>query len=220
MTYPLRKQIYRRRAGALRYWMLAHVYLGVLAGIVLLVHSGTRTGGPLTTLLYLTFEVVTFSGIFGIISYIVTPRIMTDIEGEPLLIEDLIERRRELRQELADLTKKSEGWLREEIEERVAKRFLSFGFLVRQLVHRESLKNLLADARQEFKDLTTRTATPDEREILLDAVETAVTLRRVEALIFLHQMLKQWIPLHVISTALMLALMVVHIIQAVLFTLK
>src|SRR5678815_1944388 len=52
MTYPLRKQIYRRRAGALRYWMLAHVYIGATAGVVLLLHSGTRTGGVLTTLLY------------------------------------------------------------------------------------------------------------------------------------------------------------------------
>ncbi|HEY6660404.1 MAG TPA: cyclic nucleotide-binding domain-containing protein, partial [Pyrinomonadaceae bacterium] len=45
MTYPLRKQIYRRRAGALRYWMLAHIYVGVIAGVVLLFHSGPRTGG-------------------------------------------------------------------------------------------------------------------------------------------------------------------------------
>jgi len=34
MTYPARKQVYRRRAGALRYWLLAHIYLGVIAGIV------------------------------------------------------------------------------------------------------------------------------------------------------------------------------------------
>src|ERR1051326_8284380 len=40
MTYPVRKQIYRRRAGALRYWMLAHVYVGVIAGVMLLFHSG------------------------------------------------------------------------------------------------------------------------------------------------------------------------------------
>jgi ABC-type sugar transport system ATPase subunit len=36
MTYPARRQIYRRRAGPLRYWMLAHSYLGVIAGISLL----------------------------------------------------------------------------------------------------------------------------------------------------------------------------------------
>ncbi|MCY7374741.1 MAG: cyclic nucleotide-binding domain-containing protein, partial [Pyrinomonadaceae bacterium] len=37
MAYSFRKQVYRRRVGALRYWMLSHIYLGVLAGFVLLV---------------------------------------------------------------------------------------------------------------------------------------------------------------------------------------
>jgi len=55
MTYPLRKQVYRRRAGALRYWMLVHVYAGVIAAILLLMHSGRHTGGLLTTALYVSF---------------------------------------------------------------------------------------------------------------------------------------------------------------------
>ena len=220
MTYPLRKQVYRRRAGALRYWLLAHSYIGVLAGVILMMHSGKHMGGWLTTLLFVAFEVVIFSGLYGIAAYLIAPRIMTSIEGEPLLIEDLIGRRKELNEELHEIFSKSEGWLRDEIEEHVIKRYRRFGFLVRQIVTRESLKTLLAEARHEFKDKTTRTATNDERDVLLDAVQTAVTLRRVEALIFLHQVLKQWIPLHVISTALMLALMIVHIIQAIFFTLK
>ena len=83
MTYPLRKQVYRRRAGALRYWMLVHVYVGALAGLILMLHAGTRTGGALTTLLYISFDFVILSGIFGIASYIVAPRILTSIEGEP-----------------------------------------------------------------------------------------------------------------------------------------
>jgi len=220
MTYPFRKQIYRRKAGALRYWMLAHVYLGVLAGVVLMLHSASRAGGWLTTILFVTFEVVVFSGLYGVAAYFLAPRIMTSIEGEPLLIEDLTERRQELKKELTDTIARSEGWLHDEIQENVIKRYQAFRFLLRQLIRREPLKNLLAEARQEFKDKTLRTATIDERELLLSAVQIAVTLRRVEALIFLHQILKQWVPLHVISTALMLALMVVHIIQAIFFTIK
>jgi len=145
---------------------------------------------------------------------------MTSIEGEPLLLEDLIERRRELHEELIERVAKAEGWLRDEVEKNVVKRFQTFGFLMRQLIKREALKTLLAEARQEFKDRIVRTATSEERELLLATVQTAVTLRRVEALILLHQLLKQWVPLHVVSTALMLALMVVHIIQAIFFTIK
>jgi Fe-S-cluster-containing dehydrogenase component/CRP-like cAMP-binding protein len=218
MTYPLRKQIYRRRAGALRYWMLAHVYIGAIAGLVLLLHSGTQTGGLLTTSLYVTFDFVIATGILAIVSYIVAPRLMTSIEGEPLLIEDLVGRQTELRNEFDQILNKSEGWLRDEIEERVRKRFFGLGFLMRQLVRREQLRTLLADARKEFKETITRTATDDERVLLQDAVESAVTLRRVDALIFLHRLLKLWIAPHVLATSLMLALMLVHVIQVVFFS--
>src|SRR5882724_7257527 len=220
MTYPLRKQVYRRRAGALRYWMLAHVYLGVLAGVVLMLHGGKHTGGLLTTVLYVAFDVVILSGLLGIVSYIVAPRIMTRIEGEPSLVEDLVGRRDELRQELDGVIKKSEGWLREEIEEKVYKRFMTRGFLWRQILRREELKAMLAEAREEFKERTTRMTTDDERDLLISAVETAVTLKRVEALLVLHKSLRAWIPAHVISTALMLALMLVHVSQVVFFNVK
>ena len=220
MTYPFRKKIYRRRAGALRYWLLAHVYIGVVAGVLLLLHGGRHTGGLLTTLLYIALDVVILSGVVGIVSYIVAPRILTGIEGEPLLVEDLIGRRDELRQGREAIITKSQGWLREEIEEKVYGRFLTRGFLLRQMFRRQELNALLAEAREEFKERTTRLTTDDERELLLSAVETAVTLRRVDALLLLHSALKIWIPAHVISTALMLALMVVHIAQVIFFSAK
>lgn len=217
MTYPLRKQIYRRRAGALRYWMLAHIYAGVVAGMVLLLHSGPHLGGLLTSLLYFVFNLVILSGLIGVVAYIVAPRIMTRIEGEPLLIEDLEARREELKQQSAAILEQSQGRLKDEIRERVYARFASRGFLLRQLWRREELKSLLAQAREEFKPRTTRLTTHEERELLLSAVETAVTLRRVEALLFLHRTLRSWIPIRVISTAVMLALMVVHVAQVVFF---
>lgn len=220
MTYPLRKQVYRRRAGALRYWMLVHVYIGALAGLILMLHAGSHTGGLLTTVLYIAFDVVIFSGLFGIASYVIAPRILTSIEGEPLLIEDLVARRGELQQELDEIVKESEGWLKEEIEERVVKRFKKFSFLIRQVTHREPLTELLADARKPFKERLTRLATNEERTSLQRAVETAVTMRRVDALIDLHRILKLWIAPHVISTSIMLALMVVHVIQVVYFAVK
>jgi hypothetical protein len=217
MSYPLRKQIYRRRVGALRYWMLAHVYVGVIAAVVLVFHSGSHTGGLLTSFLYVAFDLTILSGILGIVSYIVAPRIMTRIEGAPLLIEDLEARRKELRSDTRAIFEKSDGWLKEELRDRVYPRFLSYGFLWRQVWRREELKALLAQARQEFKDRTTRLTTDEERSLLISAVETAVTLRRVDALITLHWLLRVWIPMHILSTAVMLALMLVHIGQVIFF---
>ena len=81
-------------------------------------------GGLLTTSLYVTFDFVVATGILAIVSYIVAPRVLTSIEGEPLLIEDLVGRQ-ELRNEFEQIVNKSEGWLRDEIEERVC--FLALG---------------------------------------------------------------------------------------------
>ena len=217
MTYPFRKQVYRRRAGALRYWMLAHIYLGTIAGVVLLFHAGAHTGSLLTTLLYISFDVVILSGVVGIASYLIAPRILTRIEGEPLLFEDLEARQKELESEQKSILEKSQGWLKEEITEKVYPRFSAKGFLFRQILRREDLKALVADAREEFKERMTRVTTDDERELLLDALETAITLRRVDALLLLHRCLRFWIPVHVVASALMLALMIVHIVQVIFF---
>jgi hypothetical protein len=188
--------------------------------VVLLFHSGPRTGGLLTSLLYVAFDLTLLSGIVGIVSYYVMPRIMTRIEGEPLLVEDLEGRRKELQSDTRTILEKSNGWLKEEIRDRVYPRFLSWGFLWRQIWRREELKALLAQARQEFKDRTTRQATDEERDLLIAAVETAVTLRRVDALLTLHWLLRFWIPMHIVATSIMLALMLVHIGQVVFFSVK
>lgn len=220
MLYPFRKQIYRRRAGALRYWMISHIYIGVVAGVLLLVHGGTRSGGMLTTLLMISFDLVIASGLFGAICYMVVPRFMTKIEREPLLVEDLEARRDELRAELIRAADEAvEPKLRELIARKVRRRFLGLGYLFRQYVRKEDLPTMLASARQEFSEIAEGMARLDSAK-LMEAVENAATLRRVDALIYLHQLLKLWLAPHVLFTALMLILMATHIIQVVYFNVR
>jgi Fe-S-cluster-containing dehydrogenase component/CRP-like cAMP-binding protein len=219
MAYPARKQIYRRRAGPLRYWMLAHVYLGLIAGILLLLHGGRDSGGLLTSLLMVSFDLVIASGLFGIACYIIVPRIMTSIEGDPLLIEDLRDRREELRETLAQIDLSNPD-LRDLLKRKIRKRFLSFRYLLRQYIRREDLTRMLAEAREEFKEDAEALSDAQARRLLMDVVEATVTLRRVDALIYLHQLLKLWLAPHVVSTSIMLALMVVHIIQVIFFTVR
>ncbi len=220
MAYPARKQVYRRRAGALRYWLLAHVYLGVVAGILLLLHGGKHTGGVLTSLLMISFDLVILSGLFGVACYIIVPRIMTSIEGEPLLIEDLRARREELRQDLGEIGQKCGEDVREIIRRKVRGRYLSFGYLLRQFLKREELSALEAEARDEIRPEAERLSDPDSQHYLISAVEATVTLRRVDALIYLHQLLKLWLAPHVVATSLMLVLMFVHIVQVTFFAVR
>jgi Fe-S-cluster-containing dehydrogenase component len=220
MTYPVRKSIYRRRAGALRYWLLAHTYLGVLAGIVLLMHGGSHSGSLLTTVLMLWFDAVIVTGLFGIVCYFVVPRIMTSIEGDPLLIEDLEGRRAELRAELETIAGKGDEELRGLIERSVRSHFRSLSYLLNQYLRREELTASLAKARLHFKTEMAALSDKEKRGLFLKAVERNVTLRRVESLIYLHRLLKVWLAPHVVSTSVMLALMIVHIVQVVFFKVR
>jgi Fe-S-cluster-containing dehydrogenase component/CRP-like cAMP-binding protein len=220
MTYPVRKPVYRRRAGALRYWLLAHIYLGVIAGLVLLMHGGSHGGGLLTSLLMVSFDLVIISGLFGLACYLFVPRIMTSIEGDPLLIEDLEARRNELREELAAIAGKGDDQIRGLLEGSVRRHFFSIAYLVRQYIRREELTSLLARARLQFKSELSALDDKEKRNLLLKAIERTATLRRVESLVYLHRLLKVWLAPHVISSSLMLALMCVHVIQVIFFNVR
>jgi len=219
VTYSARKQIYTRRVGPLRYWRLTHVYFGVLAGVVLLIHGGRDSGGLLTSMLMVSFDVVIVAGLFGALCYFAVPRIMTSIEGDPLLIEDLRKRREELRQALAliDTSNPELHWL---VKKKMRKRFFSFAYLLRQYIWREELSTMLAEARLEFRADADVLAEPKDRRSLMEAVETTATLRRVDSLIYLHQLLKLWLAPHVVAASIMLALLCVHIVQVTLFTVR
>ncbi|MFL6374012.1 MAG: cyclic nucleotide-binding domain-containing protein [Pyrinomonadaceae bacterium] len=220
MLYPIRKQVYRRRGGALRYWMLSHIYLGIVAGVLLLVHGGSTAGGLLTTSLMISFDLVIASGLFGAACYVIVPRYMTRIEREPLLVEDLEKRRDELRAELVRIVEETENpELRGVIEKKVRRRFLGIGYLLRQYFRQEDLAAMLASARGQFKTIADTMNRTDDARLML-AVENAATLRRVDALVYLHYLLKVWLAPHVLFTSIMLVLMVIHIAQVVYFNVR
>jgi len=63
-----------------------------------------------------------------------------------------VARHAELRQELDEILKQSEGWLKEEIEERVVQEILKV-FVSNAAVHASRAANgLLANARRAFKE--------------------------------------------------------------------
>ncbi|HEV2801434.1 MAG TPA: cyclic nucleotide-binding domain-containing protein [Pyrinomonadaceae bacterium] len=217
VAYLVRKQIYRRRVAPLRYWLLAHVYFSVLGALVLLVHGGRRSGSLVTSALMISFDLVILSGLFGFACYKIAPRILTRIEGQPLLVEDLRARRDELHAELKAFDLSDER-LRPLVEEHVRPHFFTMRYLWRQFLRQESLTELQAHAREEFDERATRLKLDRAtRAQLIKAVEAAATTRRVEALIYLHRLLRLWVAPHVAFTVLMLVLLVVHIVQVIFF---
>jgi hypothetical protein len=104
MAYVWRKRTQTRRAGLLHYWLLAHNYAGLATALLFALHCGRSLGSPLTKWLAFMSGLAFLTGGLGQLLYLLVPRWLTKWEQQPLLLEDLLERRAALRQQLAAQT--------------------------------------------------------------------------------------------------------------------
>src|SRR5438067_5585519 len=74
----LRKKIPLWRVGTVQRWLRAHIWLTLLTIPLVILHSGFRLGGPMTTLLMALFAIVMVSGIYGLVLQHLMPRLMKE----------------------------------------------------------------------------------------------------------------------------------------------
>ena len=74
----VRKKLVLWRVGTVQRWMRAHIWLTLLTIPLVILHSGFRLGGPMTTLLIVLYVIVMVSGIYGLVLQHQLPRIMME----------------------------------------------------------------------------------------------------------------------------------------------
>ncbi len=74
----LRKKIPLWRVGTVQRWLRAHIWLTFLTIPLVILHSGFRLGGPMTTLLIAFYALVMVSGIYGLVLQHLMPRLMKE----------------------------------------------------------------------------------------------------------------------------------------------
>jgi len=74
----LRKKIPLWRVGTVQRWLRAHIWLTLLTIPLVILHSGFRLGGPMTTLLMAFYTIVMASGIYGLVLQHLMPRLMKE----------------------------------------------------------------------------------------------------------------------------------------------
>ncbi|MBI1764470.1 MAG: cyclic nucleotide-binding domain-containing protein [Acidobacteria bacterium] len=95
--YAARKRARTARWGPLRYWLLAHSYVG-LGTLLLFVWHGALAGQtaqptPLTKGLALALSLTCLTGVLGQLLNVLVPRWLTKHEAQPWLLADLLARR-------------------------------------------------------------------------------------------------------------------------------
>ena len=76
--FSVRKRVVLWRLGTLQRWMRSHIWLTLLTIPLVLLHSGFRLGGPMTTLLMALYVIVMVSGIYGLALQHQMPHIMKE----------------------------------------------------------------------------------------------------------------------------------------------
>jgi hypothetical protein len=80
-----RKKVRVWRIGRAQTWLRAHIWLGLLCLPLLVLHSGLRLGGMLSTVLMILLVIVILSGIWGLILQNLIPkRMLEDIPAETI----------------------------------------------------------------------------------------------------------------------------------------
>jgi hypothetical protein len=63
----VRKKVVLWRIGTVQRWLRAHIWLTLLTIPLVILHSGFRLGGPMTTLIIVLYVIVMVSGIYGLV---------------------------------------------------------------------------------------------------------------------------------------------------------
>src|SRR5882762_1469509 len=74
----VRKKIVLWRIGTVQRWLRAHIWLTLLTIPLVILHSGFRFGGPMTTLIIILYTVVMVSGIYGLVLQHYMPAMMME----------------------------------------------------------------------------------------------------------------------------------------------
>src|SRR5436190_13850730 len=98
----LRKKIPLWRVGTVQRWLRAHIWLTILTIPLIILHSGFRLGGPMTTFLMGLYAIVMLSGFYGLFLQHIMPRLMK----ERLPAETVFEQIPHIRSQLAAAAEK------------------------------------------------------------------------------------------------------------------
>jgi hypothetical protein len=206
----VRKRLLYRGPGRMASWLGLHSYVGVVAMFAIAYHSGFRMGGPLTASLLVFFAVAAVSGIVGLRISRSVPPLLTAMEEKPALMEELLRVRGECMRGVLELARGGSDGFRFLVEKRLVK---ETGSMVRMWRFYRNRSTLAKEFQQFLRELEPdmQYLKPLERQAFQRAAQYALHVNKMNAELVLQRLLRGWVALHMVCTAVLLALAFVHV---------
>jgi hypothetical protein len=213
MAYPYRRSR-ARPLGTARRWLQAHVYLGALAFLAVLIHAGFRwPGGLMGWALLLLSAWTTLTGLVGVWLQKWLPIVMSEglrvealYERIPALVEHLLKEADAL---VANTSEVLERFYLAEVRTRLAVVEPSWSYLIDVRAGRER-------ALEPFRRMSSF-VDPAEKEIVSDLMTIRMEKMDLDVHYSLQGILRRWLVVHVPPAAVLMALLAVHILAWVLY---
>lgn len=215
MAYPLRRPRARPLGGAI-VWLQAHLYLGGLALLAVLIHIGFGLPhGFLGWALLLLSGWTVGSGLVGVLLQKWIPTALAEglsvtalYERIPELIEGLVQEADKLTEGVSD---RLDNFYQTQIREQLARPRLSLAYLLNV---RSGRDETLAPLRR-----MAAVVEPDEREKVQDLITIYTEKLELDAQYSLQRLLRSWLEftLHVPAAGLLIGLLAVHVLSWVLY---
>ena len=173
-------------AGSLENWLLTHSYLGVMAVLLVALHSGFRLGGVVATLGVVLAGIVGVSGLVGSVLYLVIPRRLGRIKN-PLLPPEIQVKIAEVERAMANVLNNKSGPFQE-----------MFLFAEHELSE-EDMAKVEDEERAHFRQLLELQA---EKRWLAAYLDRHVRYQRY---------LEGWLYVHVPAATFLLTVVLIHI---------
>jgi hypothetical protein len=208
--YNVRHKIYRVRLGSLQAWFWGHVWVGTICLMAFAFHVGFRVHGLFNWLLTLSFLAEILSGFVGLYCYLlVRPRLM-EVEERPTLAAHHVARIKDLTETSHALLEGKSPQLAQAVNA-AADALLAAATPYRILFSSFTRAQLEETARALVARHSSSVPVAD-RAVFEELVTAHQRLALSRAELFLHRLLRGWVPFHVVLAGWLLTLVVAHLV--------
>jgi hypothetical protein len=196
--FGVRKRVYHLDLGRGQAWLQSHIYLGVVAAVVAILHTGFRWDDRMALLALLLMGIVVVSGIVGAVLYRTVPPMLTRVESSAT--------GEEISKQVDQMTRT--------MERTAAARSGAF-----QSVCEELLRAARASDRNaaDWTALLARVPPSEQaalREMLIVSRQRKELLAKLRTQQRYRNMLRAWLLVHVPATVALLVALTAHVVTA------
>ncbi len=197
----------------LRRYLSVHTGAAVILCGVIGLHTQMRIPNNVAGATALTFWLTCALGIFGMVVYRRIPEALTRLERKGLLPEDFAQESQRLKERLPQLLLELDPGIRGAVQP-------LFGMYMRSPLAGVSLvlsgRGLAAEEAKLLREVSARIPPSHNggEAGIEEAVRCAVATRAMPARIWLTRVVRVWLPAHMVTTALLLSFLAVHMVFA------